>query len=464
MRKHATIPKVRILFFLAVILMLAPRGLLAAQSCSKTYFSNGQAAFDPQNQAKSRQQALKAFLTRGLVQAVAHYLSPDQMGSQFEKLQKELLAGPEKFIDKYQVFSEKQTDGQFQVVGKVTVSMTALKEELQKQGFLAAPEGATASRPPEAPPSAGANPAETSPAPAAAKNQTAQPEKPLAASTTPATSEATGPNGPGQLSRGISPTKKDVLWAVVEKWDEKWVLPTNGGDIRCIFARSIAKQMDGFGFSILLPQPGSVEMDTDGNIPPYQAVAIAGKLGIKDVVVGKISYIVHRKTREVSLHADLRVPGPGQDQAGVEIHKTLSMEDLSNQAGALELARRIAPRLNELLGGPESPADKSAPGSAELAPHPGHLLIHLSSLQYSHWTELEKILHTRFEAMHVDDLQIGPAQTTLNLSGVDGGYLLKLNQTKLPSGVEIRIDSYSTRPDVMKISFVSPAKLQAETK
>jgi hypothetical protein len=484
MRTHASILKVDVLFFLAVILTLgAPGPVAAAQSASKTYFSTGQAAFDPRNPEKCRQQAVQNFMAQGLLQAIGSFLSPEQMGSQFDKLQKSVLAGPEKYVDAYQIYSEKQVDAKFQVVGKATVSMNTLKDELVKLGVLpsqkppaavasspppAAPAPAPAAQVPTAPPAAAAHPAEGSlpPAPAVVNSQTAQTQKPQAPASASLSAAVPGAaqNGAPSLSRGIHPTKKEILWAVVEKWDEKWALPTDSGDLHCIFARSMAKQMDGFGFSILLPQPGSVEMDTDGNIPPYQAVSLAAELGVKEVVVGKLSYLVHRQSQEVSLNADLRVIRPGGEQTGVEIRKTLSMEDLSNQAGAQELARRIAPRLSALLGGPKALAESSTPGSTEFPVHPGKLLIRLSSLQYSHWTELEKILRHQFQTMHIDDLQIGPVETSVNLNGVDGGYILKMDGTRLPSGVALRIDSYSTQTGAMNISFVSPPKVQAEPK
>ena len=86
----------------------------------------------------------------------------------------------------------------------------------------------------------------------------------------------------------------------------------------------------------------------------------------------------------------------GKDQAGVEIRKTLSMEDLSNQAGAFELAKRVAPELSSLLGGPKTLADNAGPGSAEFPAHLGKLVIHLSSIQYAHWMELQQILRRSF--------------------------------------------------------------------
>ncbi len=463
MKKESSIAKVGVLFFLTVILAIRAPG--PAEAARNAFFSSGQAVLDPQNQAKSQQEAIENFMVQGLTEAMASFLSPDQLGAQLEKLQKSVLAEPQKYIQTYQVYSEKQAGGVFQVIGKVTVSMDLLKTDLAKLGVLGAQSG------PAGPaPAAPAVAAPAVPAPAAAPavtNGRSMPPKPVQAPVPPpvaATPAPAGQNGAASLSRGISPTKKEILWAVTEKWDEKWVLPTDRGDIRCIFARSISREMDGFGFSILLPQSGSVEMDNDGNIPPFQAVSLAKVLGVKDMVVGKVSYVVDRQNNQVSLNADLRVIRSEKDQTGVQIKKTLSMEDLSNDAGALELARRIGPQLSALLGGPGIPVDKGEPGSAEFPVHLGKLVVRLASNQYAHWTEVQHILRLQFQTMHVDDLQIGPTETTVKLDGIDGGYLLKLNGTQLPSGVELRIDSYSIQAGAMQISFVAPAKVQAEPK
>lgn len=472
MRRYGSFLKFIMFILPAVLFTFGQAG--AAQPASKVFFSRGQAAVDPQNPAKSHQQAIKNFMAQGLLQAIGTFLGPEQMGSQYEKIRKDILREPEKYIDTYQVYSEKQINGQYQVVGQVSVTMDALKKDLAKMGAPGSQNGpaATSSQPQAA--KAASTPAGAEGIDKSAPNSVAQkkPDSAQAQKSEPAASEAAAKEASGTavkdaqpLSRGIVSTKKEVLWAVVEKWDEKWVLPTDSSNSRCIFARSLAKQMDRLGFSILLTQPGAIEMDTEGNIPPYQATSLAAKLGVKYIVVGKVSYISDRTSQEVSLNADLRVLGPdGGQGAGHEIKKTLSMDDLSNQAGAKELASMIAPQLSALFGGPGEAAAKSQPGSAEFPSHLGKLVIHLPSSQYSHWTELKKILHGQFQTMHVDDLQIGPAETLVNLSGVDGSYILKMDGSRLADGFALRIDSYSTQKGAMKISFTAPAKVQAQTK
>ncbi len=114
--------------------------------------------------------------------------------------------------------------------------------------------------------------------------------------------------------------------------------------------------MDERNFSIHLPLTGSVRMDLSGSVPSSQAISLAEGLGIQDVVVGKVSYAQDRDSKQVRLEAGLRVIRIGQGKSEFELQKAQSMEDLTNQEGALELARLVAPQLVNLLGGPRADA------------------------------------------------------------------------------------------------------------
>jgi len=97
--------------------------------------------------------------------------------------------------------------------------------------------------------------------------------------------------------------------------------------------------MDSRDFSIHLPMAGSVRMDLSGSVPSSQVISLAEGLGIQDVVVGKVSCMRDRNSKQVWLDANLRVIRIGQGKSEFELHKAQSMEDLSNQQGVLELAR-----------------------------------------------------------------------------------------------------------------------------
>lgn len=472
MRRYALIFSVYILFLpVSILTIWGANPVVAAQSRSVTYFSSGQAVYDPQDPAKSQQQAIQDLMVQGLTQAIGSFLSPSQMGIQFAELQKKILAKPAKYIDSYQVVSEQQTGGMFRVVGEVTVSMGALREELEISGILAAQQKAL-----EKPASSsgisvpgGATESENAQVEENVESAEKQDESQISASRPPASQPPVTEGAAGRPSyRGISATKREILWAVVEKWDQEWVLPTESVSVNSLFARSLGKEMNDNDFTILFPQPGSVKMDLSGNIPPSQVISLAEGLGIQDVVVGKVSYAEDRNSKQVLLDADLRVIRIGQGKSEFEVHKAQSMEDLSNQEGALELARRIAPQLSNLLGGPQAGqgVGASTPGGAPSAQvaSVGPLLIYVPSAQYPYWMELERILRDQFKNMQIASLQIGTTQSAVKLDGVNGEYILKMSGTRLPSGATVRIDSYSTEAQTMNVSFSPPGGVQVETR
>ncbi len=472
MRRYTLIFSVYILFVPASILTIwGANPVVAAQSRSATYFSSGQAVYDPQDPAKCRQQAIQDFMVQGLTQAIGSFLSPTQMGTQFAELQKKVLAKPAKYINSYQVFSEQQTGGMFRVVGEVTVSMDALREDLEISGILPVQQKALAKPASSSGISVpgGASESENT----QGKEDVESTKEPVESQTSASQPTASRPpaieGGAGRASyRGISATKREILWAVAEKWDQEWVLATESGGVNSLFARSLGKEMGDNDFSILFPQPGSVKMDLSGNIPPSQVISLAEGLGIQDVVVGKVSYAEDRNSKQVRLDAGLRVIRIGQGKSEFELHKAQSMEDLSNQEGAFELARRIAPELSSLLGGPKAGqgAGVSTPGRATSAQAAsvGPLLIYVPSAQYPYWMELASILREQFKDMQIANLQIGTTQSAVKLDGVNGEYILKMSGARLPSGATVRIDSYSIEAQTMKVSFSPPGGVQVETK
>jgi hypothetical protein len=93
----------------------------------------------------------------------------------------------------------------------------------------------------------------------------------------------------------------------------------------------------------------------------------------------------------------------------------------------------------------------------------GPLTLYLPSAQFSYWSEFERILREQWKNMQVNGLVIGPTEGVVKLDGVSGDYILKMSGTSLPSGATLRVDSYSTEAQTMKISFSAPGKAQAET-
>ena len=276
-------------------------------------------------------------------------------------------------------------------------------------------------------------------------------------------------------SRGLSVTKKEILWVVPEKWEQEWVLPIDKRDIRSLFTQSIARALDDYDYTLQFPQPGSLKMDITGNIPPSQVISLAQGLGIQAVVLGTASFKQERGSKTAKLEANLRVIRIGPDKSEGEIRQEQSMEEASNQEGAMQLASRIAPRLNTLLGGtgedkrkaslPDSVPEKqgSTPAS-QTGENTQSWTIHLPSAQYSYWREVERILREQFKDMHVDGLEMSPQEGVVRLSSVDGSFISRMNGTSLPSGALIVVDSYSAETQTIKISFTPPGKVQGGPK
>lgn len=415
-----------------------PVGTAAAEGAGKDrslpFFSQGQAVYDPQDQAKSQQQAIKDLQGQALVQAIGKFMSPDRIGSQFSEIQKKILARSERYVDSYRVFSEAQAEGGlYRVIGQVTVAMDVLRKDLEEAGFQVAEAKA---------------------------EKTGDAEQ--------AQSRQAAAQGPARsATRGLAVTKKEILWVVPEKWEQAWVLPTDRRDVRSLFAQSMIRELGDYDYSLEFPQAGSVKMDIYGNIPPSQVVALAEGLGIREAVAGTVSY--KRAQGEMArLETSLRVFRVPSGKAEGEVQKAQSMEELTNQEGALALASRVASRLDELLGGAGSGESAGAGqeegegGAAASAEGSGPWKINLPAAQYVYWREVERVLREQFKGMRVAGLEMGASEGTIRLEGIDGSFLSRMNGSSLPSGALIRIDSYSTEERAVRLSFTPPGRTPAE--
>ena len=350
------------LFLIAVSILVpgipGPVEAAAGQGKDQTvpFFSQGQAAYNPQDQAKSQQAAIQDFMGQALIQAIGKFLSPSQMGTLFSDIQKKILSQPSKYVDSYQVFSETQNGGLYRVIGQVTIAMDLLRKDMEAQGFSI--ESAASAK--------AASPAATSSLPEG--DTAAESAVPAKAAQTGESSAAAVTGNPGaSAARGLTVTKKEILWVVPEKWEQEWVLPTDKRDTRHLLTQGIARELGDYDYTLQFPPPGSLKMDLTGNIPLSQVIALAQAQGIRAAVLGTASFKQDRGSKMAKLEADLRVIriGPGPDKSETEIRQEQSMEELSNQEGAAELASRIAPQLNDLLGGPgENETKRSAAGPA----------------------------------------------------------------------------------------------------
>ncbi len=464
-----------VIFMAAIAILAGGRGIARAQEeqaqgKSASFFGQGQAAYNAQDQVTSQQLAIQDLLAQAVTQAAAQFLSPAQIGAQFLDLQKKILSNAKKYVDSYQVFSENQAAGLYRVVGQVTVSLDLLQKDLEESGF----------------PVAGAGRDKTAVAPASTGASDATPSGPAAsdeaASDAPATAggqtvvEYKTDAAPAQVaSRGLSVTKKEILWAVAEKWEQQWILPGGRHDGQSLFAQGIVRELDDYDYTLHLPEPGSVKVDHTGNIPQTQVIALAQGLGIQEAVVGSVT-LKQERNKLARLEANLRVIKVADGKTGGEIKREVSMEDVSNQEGAFDLASRIAPQLNSLLGGTgdtgrttasTAPTGEQRAGgaSSDQPPEaPGRWTLNLASSQFNFWREMERVLREQFKGMRVASLEMGPSEGTIRLDGVDGSFISRMNGTPLPSGAIVRIESFSTETKVIKLSFSPPGKVQTEQK
>lgn len=425
-------------------------GAALGQSPGKSIpvFSQGQALDDPQDNAKSQQQAVRDMMVQAVRQAVGQYLSPTQMGTQYPTLQKKILAHPQKYVDSYQVFSQTQDGGLYQVTGQVSVSADVLQKDLEEAGFPVAQAAREQAQAAEAKSSSLELPSSGNMGTAAESRSGKTPEAPKPSA-----------------SRGLSVTKKEILWVVSEKWEQDWVIPTGKRDNQSLFAQSIKRELNGYDYSLLYAEPGSVKVDYTGNIPLSQVSSLAQSLGIKRAVVGSIA-LRQERNRPAKLQISLRVLNVADGKAEGNITRELGMEELSNQDGAAELASWVAPQLNSLLGAGTASSPGAQPEGAASASSqaPGRWTITLPSVQYTYWKEVERTLREQFKNMQVTSLEMGTTEGTVRLDGVDGSFISRMNGTSLPSGAQVRIESYSTETREIKISFTPPGNVKAEPK
>lgn len=451
----------RPLFLLMMALLLA-NGPAWAQGeksagATATYFTQGQAIEVPQDRVKSQRDAIHDFLTMAVTQALGAFLSPSQMATLFNSLQESVLREPERYVETYQIFSETSVGGLFKVNGQVTVSMEMLKKDLVASGALREEderqsEAAAEERP------FGDRKAIESPQPQETEESPEMPQR-----------KAEETWEPSPLKEGSSAREAylageeksasarpqaggEILWTVVEKWDQEWRVPEDLKSGGSLFAASISQELQDYGWTVRLPGSKSLPADLRGEISTAEAASLARELGIRDMVLGKVE-LRQRQGQGARLEAVLRVVSVASGKTLGEVRKERTLEEGSTQEDAMALASSIAPQLDRILDEAAAPADTAK--SAESAPEGVGLLLHLRSRrQYGAWQELEKILRERFKTMQVKSMQLGIGEIVAGLQGVEGQYVASLNGTILPSGDRIEVDDFSPERRSITVSFV----------
>ncbi len=446
-----------------------PRNPAAAANQAETaiFFSQGQAAYNPQDPAASRQQAVQDLMAQGIIQAVGRFLSPSQMGARYPEIQMKILASPSRYIDSYQVFSENQAGASFRVIGQVKVSMEILKSDLDELGSAPTPEKQEHASVPDSSGQPEANPAESEVAQTEGEAETEDDR----IAKTPAYPSPAADRPPATAGvRGLSVTKKEILWAVPEKWEQEWVLPADERDANSLFVAAMSKELADYDFSLQLPRGGSTKTDLAGNIPRSQVIAVAEGLGIQDIVTGTVGIKRERDAKQVWIEANLRVIRIGAGKSEFEIQKVQSMEELSNHDAAMALAARVVPELIDVVGGASrgkrkavSAEDRASEGGVSGAEEtPGEWTILIPTGQYAHWREMEALLRRQFKGMQVTSIEMGASEVAIKVKGITGSFFNLMNDTSLPSGALIRVEAVSTESKTVKLFLIPSGKGRAQ--
>ncbi|MCE5243570.1 MAG: hypothetical protein ABFD98_20185 [Syntrophobacteraceae bacterium] len=406
-----------------------------AQDSTVSYFCQGQAAYNPQDMARSQQDALMDFQAQAILQAIGSFLSPSQMASQYNAIEEKMLKNPERYVETYQVFTESSGKGLFRITGQVTLNVGMLRNDLEESGWM--PPAANVAPAPQAGDSAG-SPAGVS--------------HPAAATGPPSAADAEmSQEGP----RGMVLSRREILWAVAEKWEEEWVVPTDRRDPNGIFAASALQEFQDFQTTLRLPGPGGITVDDRGNISSNQALSLARSLGIPHVVVGSVVLKQNQRKGAPRLETTLRLLNVGSGKMEGEVRKDMAVAEGSKQEGAMELALLVIPQLERLIR--DQTGEVQAGGGA---PSPGNAVdwtLHIQTgHQYAHWAELEKALRERFKSIQVKGMEFGAGENVVHLSGLEGQSLAGIDGVMLPSGSQVKITAFSDESHSLSLAFIEP--------
>lgn len=404
-----------------------------AQDSAVSYFCQGQAAYNPQDTARSQQDALMDFQAQAILQAIGGFLSPSQMASQYNAIEEKMLKNPERYVETYQVFTESSGKGLFRITGQVTLNIDMIRNDLEESGWM--PPAANASSAPQADAAAGSPAAMSPPAagpPSAAGAEISQ-------------------EGP----RGIVLSRREILWAVAEKWEEEWVVPTDRHDPDGIFATSALQEFQDFQTTLRLPGPGGIAVDDRGNISSNQALSLARSLGIPHVVVGSVVLKQNQRKGAPRLETTLRLLNVASGKMEGEVRKDMAVAEGSKQEGAMELALLVIPQLERLVRDQAGEA-QSGGGAAPAGSAMDWTLRIQAGHQYAHWAELEKALRERFKSIQVKGMEFGAGENVVHLGGLEGQSLAGIDGMTLPSGSQVKITAFSDESHSLSLTFIEP--------
>jgi hypothetical protein len=436
-----------------------------------TYFSQGQAILNPQDSNGTRQQAVHDFLVQAITQAMGSFISPSIMGGNFGDIEDGILAKPERYVETYQVFSENPSNGFYRITGQVTIVVDDLKRDLLQMGIPL--KGMAAGIPERG-------------------REEERADGPVTRE------EREGPQRQGR-SRGVILTKREVFWAVTERWGENWILVRDRHENRALFLQSVLQESQDYEWSVIFPESVALAIDPGGNVSMAQVVSAARSLGLSMAVSGTVALGRQSGQEGASVEASLRVFEVSSGKALGEIRKTYGIGTATDQEGAMELATLVVPQLDRMIreasgGGssatagrsPELPAPEREPRQEPLPHQPPRaessrgenlspsgggneprgesewVLVTSAEYQFAYLEELQGLLRERSKSVEVKGIRIDGREIKMRLDGVDGQLMASLNGAKLRSGGLVQVIAISQEERLVTVSFSNPRVAPSE--
>jgi hypothetical protein len=422
---------------LGLVILLA-QGLMAlpagaqAEANPGIFFARGQAIADPHEPSNSRQEAIQDLQAQAVIQATAVLLSSAQLEKQLQLIQEKVLKQPERYVQTSQIFLENPNQGGlYRVTGQVSVAMDRLKKELDILGLLHQ------------------------------EAETIQPSVPPGPSQGSSSMEAMAESGKAREGMVKAPVSgQEILWAVAEKWDDEWYLPSDRSDPKGLFAACVLQGSLDYGWSLRLPQMETLALDLKGEIPASQVLAQGKALGLSHAVSGTLA-LVEGADGEGRLQAVLRLLSVSSGKIQGEIHRELGIGDSSNQEAALELADLLIPQLDRQLRAP--PPSGETTENVVKPSEAGELVLQIRSKDaYGDWLAMEKTIREQFKSLQVKGFEIRSGQSVVRLYGVDEASLRGLHGTNLPNGAQVQIVSLDGENHAFVVTFLRAGTGPAE--
>jgi len=369
-------------------LALSPAWAQAPQK-TEVYFAQGQAMYYPNDLPRSQMEAIQDLTSSGVLQAVAGVLGPASTQSMFGVIQEKLLLHKEKYVDGYQLASEGLANGLYRVTGQVTVSKELLLQDLREHGF-------------QIPPSA-------------------QPIVVEAVQDRATRMALSPPQRVGEGRSGDDPgvAKPMVGWAVVEKWEAKWVLPEQGAESRLPpFARSILEHARNLDWTPRFAPVQSLQADQQGNLKVEEVLALARRAGWDRAVIGK-SWLDPSQPGNQRLLASLQIVEVSTGSPEGEISEERALDTRSLEEGVLHLAESVLPAIDSALSGQEEPVARETIPETARRLESWTITIRASHPQ-SAWEMVRKEIEAMFKDAKISGFELGVDHITVLIEGVDG--------------------------------------------